>query len=310
MKEDVSKVRTFALISHGGAGKTSLAEAMLFNAGVTTRLGKVDEGTSVMDYEPEEAKRRITISTAFNTLPWRKHQLTVIDTPGDFNFIAETKTSMQGADAVLVLVDAIDGVRVQTEKVWEFAEEFGQPRMIFVSKMDRERSDFFKVAEDIQNNFGKSCVVLQIPIGAAENFKGVVDILSEKAYLYTKGDSGQFDTEEVPEDLKGRLVQYKEELAERVAESNDELLEKYLEEGSLTPEEVREGLRSAVVSGKLFPVTCGSGPLNVAIQPLLDLIVDCLPSPLDRGARQGKLPGKEQVVERTPIPTAHSVRWS
>ena len=238
MKEDVSKVRTFAIISHGGAGKTSLAEAMLFNAGVTTRLGKVDDGTSVMDYEPEEVKRKITISTAFNTLPWKKHQLTVIDTPGDFNFIAETKTSMQGADAVLVLVDAIDGVRVQTEKVSEFADEFEQPRMIFVSKMDRERADFFKTVEDIQNNFGKSCVPLQIPIGAAENFKGVVDILNDKAYLYTKGDSGQFEVQEVPGDLKDQLEHYKEELAERVAESNDELLEKYLEEGSLTPEEV------------------------------------------------------------------------
>lgn len=302
MKEDVSKVRTFAIISHGGAGKTSLAEAMLFNAGATTRLGKVDEGTSVMDYEPEEVKRNITISTAVNTFPWKKHQLTVIDTPGDFNFIAETKTSMQGADAVLVLVDAIDGVRVQTEKVWEFAEEFGQARMIFVSKMDRERSDFFKVVEDIQNNFSKSCVVLQIPIGAAEDFKGVVDILNEQAYLYTKGDSGQFETQEVPEELKGHLEQLKDELAERVAESNDELLEKYLEEGSLTPDEVRQGLRQAVMTGKLFPVTCGSGPLNMAIQPLLDLIVDYLPSPLDRGPRQGKLPGKDEVVERVPDP--------
>ncbi|MDD1713578.1 MAG: GTP-binding protein, partial [Methanoregulaceae archaeon] len=300
MKEDVSKVRTFAIISHGGAGKTSLAEAMLFNGGVTTRLGKVDEGTSVMDYEPEEVKRKITISTAFNTLTWRKHQLTVIDTPGDFNFIAETKTSMQGADAVLVLADAIDGVRVQTEKVWEFADEFEQPRMIFISKMDRERANFFKTIDDIQNNFGKFCVPLQIPIGAAENFKGVVDILTDKAYLYTKGDSGQFEVQDVPADLKDRLEHYKEELAERVAESNDELLEKYLEEGSLAPEELLSGLRSAVLSRKLVPVTCGSGPLNVGIQPLLDLIVDYMPSPVDRGPRNGILPGKDDEVSREP----------
>jgi elongation factor G len=302
MKEDVSKVRTFAIISHGGAGKTSLAEAMLFTAGVTTRLGKVDEGTSVMDYEPEEVKRKITISTAFNTLAWKKHQLTVVDTPGDFNFIAETKTSMQGADAVLVLADAIDGVRVQTEKVWEFADEFEQPRMIFISKMDRERADFFKTIEDIQNNFGKTCVPLQIPIGAAENFKGVVDILNNKAYLYTKGDSGQFEVQEVPDELKERLEQYKEELVERVAESNDELLEKYLEEGSLTSEELLSGLRDAVVSRKLVPVTCGSGPLNVGIQPLLDLIVDYLPSPVDRGPRKGIIPGSDNEVSREPDP--------
>ena len=304
MKEDVSKVRTFAMISHGGAGKTSLAEAMLFNAGVTTRLGKVDEGTSVMDYEPEEVKRKITISTAFNTLTWKKHQLTIVDTPGDFNFIAETKTSMQGADAVLVLADAIDGVRVQTEKVWEFADEFEQPKMIFISKMDRERADFFKTIEDIQNNFGKTCVPLQIPIGAAENFKGVVDILNDKAYLYTKGDSGQFEVQDVPDDLRDRLEQYKEELVERVAESNDELLEKYLEEGSLTSEELLDGLRNAVVSRKLVPVACGSGPLNVGIQPLLDLIVDYMPSPVDRGPRKGTVPGSDNEAVREPDPDA------
>jgi elongation factor G len=300
MKEDVSKVRTFAIISHGGAGKTSLAEAMLFNGGVTTRLGKVDEGISVMDFEPEEVKRKITISTAFNTLPWKKHQLTIVDTPGDFNFIAETKTSMQGADAVLVLVDAIDGVRVQTEKVWEFADEFEQPRMMFISKMDRERADFFKTIEDIQSNFGKTCVPLQVPIGTAENFKGVVDILNKKAYLYTKGDSGQFDIQDVPDDLKERVESYREELVERVAESNDELLEKYLEEGNLTAEELLDGLRKAVISGKLVPVVCGSGPLNVGIQPLLDVIVDYMPSPIDRGPRKGTLPRKADEVVREP----------
>ncbi len=131
------------------------------------------------------------MSTAFNTAVWNKHQLNIIDTPGDFNFIADTKTSMQGADAAVVVIDAIDGVRVQTEKVWEFAEEFQQPRLIFVSKMDRERADFFKALEDVRNNFGKHCVALQIPIGTAENFKGVVDILSEKAHLFTQGDSGK-----------------------------------------------------------------------------------------------------------------------
>jgi elongation factor G len=300
MKEDVAKVRTFAIISHGGAGKTSLAEAMLFDAGVTTRLGKVDEGTSIMDYEPEETKRKITISTAFNTLAWKKHQLTLIDTPGDFNFIAETKTSMQGADAVLVLVDAIDGVRVQTEKVWEFADEFGQPRIIFVSKMDRERADFFRVVDDIQNAFGKSCVPLQVPIGSAENFKGVVDILAEKAYVYTKGDSGQFDVQSIPDDVVDRVNEYREQLIENVAEAQDDLLEKYLEEGELSPEEVRDGLRTAVTTGKVVPIVCGSGPLNVGIQPLMDVIADCFPSPADRGAKAGKAPRKDAEVSREP----------
>lgn len=304
MKEDVAKVRTFAIISHGGAGKTSLAECMLYNAGVTTRLGKVDDGTSVLDYEPEEVKRKITISTAFNTFGWKKHKLTLIDTPGDFNFIAETKTSLQGADGVLVLADAIDGVRVQTEKVWEFADEFEQPRIIFVSKMDRERADFAKTIADIQTNFGSSCVPVQIPIGAAEGFKGVVDVLNGKAYVYNKGDSGQFDVQDVPADLQDQLSQYLEALIEHVAESKDELLEKYLEEGELSPEEVREGFRHAVVSGKLVPVVCGSGTLNVGIQHLMDLIVECMPSPVDRGARMAKAPGNDAEVAREADPDA------
>jgi elongation factor G len=304
MKEDVAAVRTFAIISHGGAGKTSIAEAMLFNAGVTTRLGKVDEGTSVMDYEPEELKRKTTISSAFNTITWKKHQLTIIDTPGDFNFIADTKTSMQGADSVLVLADAVDGVRVQTEKVWEFADEFKHPRMIFVSKMDRERADFFKTVEDIQNNFGKSCVPLQIPIGSAENFQGVVDILNEKAFFFTHGDSGRFETGEMPAELADQAAQYRQELVERVAESDDQLLEKYLEEGELSLEEVKSALRGAVVSGTLVPVACGSGTGNIGIQPLMDLIVDCMPSPLDCEPRKGRSPRGDAEIVRQPLPEA------
>ncbi|GKT07290.1 elongation factor G [Desulforhabdus sp. TSK] len=304
MTDETKNVRTFAIISHGGAGKTSLAEAMLFNAGVTTRLGKTDEGTSIMDYEPEEVKRKITISTAFNTLNWKKHQLTVIDTPGDFNFIAETKTSMQGADAVLVLTDAIDGVRVQTEKVWEFADEMGQPRIIFVSKIDKERADFQKTIQDVQANFGKSCVPLQLPIGVAENCQGVVDILNAKAYYYTKGDSGQFEVKDMPPELADQVAQYKEEVVERVAESSDELLEKYLEEGELSAEEVKNGLRGAVISGKLIPITCGSGASNIGIQPLMDLIVECFPSPQDQGEKKGLNSQGDAEVVRQPDPNA------
>ncbi|MCK8601240.1 elongation factor G [Desulfoferrobacter suflitae] len=304
MKEDVARVRTFAIISHGGAGKTSLAECMLFNAGTTTRLGKVDDGTSILDYEPEEVKRKITISTAFNTFAWKKHKLTLIDTPGDFNFISETKTSLQGADAVVVLIDAIDGVRVQTEKVWEFADELDLPRIIFISKMDRERADFEKTVADIQANFGAACVPVQVPVGAAENFKGVVDVLTQKAYLFTQGESGKFEVQEAPADLQGRLDQYRESLIENVAESRDELLEKYLEEGELSAEEVREGFRDAVVSGKVVPVVCGSGTLNVGIQLLMDLIVESMPSPVDRGARKAKVPGTDEEVAREPDPGA------
>lgn len=304
MKEDVAKVRTFAIISHGGAGKTSLAEAMIFDSGATTRLGKVDESSSVLDFEPEEIKRKATISSSVYSFAWKKQPFTLIDTPGDFNFIAETKTSMQGGDSVVVLADAVDGVRVQTEKVWEFANEFEQPKIVFIGKMDRERADFAKAVDAVQNVFGKSCVPLQIPIGAAESFKGVVDILSGKAYVYGADDSGKFDIKEMPSELTEMADRYKEAIVEHVAESNDELLEKYLEAGELSPEEIQGALRASVISGKLIPIACGSGVGNKGIQPLLDLIADCMPSPLDRGAIKGRTTKGNAETERQPDPEA------
>lgn len=304
MKEDVANVRTFALISHGGAGKTSLAEAMLFDAGATTRLGKVDEGSSVLDFEPEEMKRKATISSSFYSFTWKKQQFTLIDTPGDFNFIAETKTSMQGGDGVILLADAVDGVRVQTEIVWEFARDFGQPRMIFINKMDRERADFVKTVQSIQTIFGKACVPLQIPIGAAESFKGVVDILSGKAFIYAAGESGKFEIKDMPADLEDEAAQYKEAIVEHVAEASDELLEKYLETGELSSDEIKNALRTSVISGKLIPIACGSGSGNIGIQPLLDLVAECMPSPMDRDGVKGRaLKGDSEVV-REPDPGA------
>jgi elongation factor G len=304
MKEDVAKVRTFAIISHGGAGKTSLAEAMLFGAGATTRLGKVDEGSSVLDFEPEEIKRKATISSAVYSFSWKKQPFTLIDTPGDFNFIAETKTSMQGGDSVVVLADAVDGVRVQTEKVWEFATEFNQPKIVFINKMDRERADFAKTVQIVQNNFGTACVPLQIPIGAAESFRGVVDILSGKAYVYGGDDSGKFEVKEMPAELSDQADQYREAIVEHVAESSDELLEKYLDAGELSPEEIQGALRASVISGKLIPIVCGSGTANVGIQPLLDLITECMPSPLDRGSVKGRAVKGDAETVREPDPDA------
>ncbi len=302
MKEDIASTRTFAIIAHGGAGKTSLSEAMLFNAGATTRLGKVDDKTSILDYEPEEMKRSLTISTSFCSIQWKKHPFTIIDTPGDFNFIAETRMSMLGSDAVIVITDAIDGVRVQTEKVCEFADEFDLPRLFFISKMDRERADFMKAVQDIQSNFGDSCVPLQIPIGSSEAFKGVVDVLAEKALVFNQGDSGKFEVQDMPSEFADEVSRIKEELVERVAESDDALLEKYLEEGELTAEEVKRGLRRAVVSGKLIPILCGSGVANIGIQPLMDVIADCFPSPADKPPRRGSSPKNDEELLRNPDP--------
>ena len=302
MKDKVARIRTFAIISHGGAGKTSLAEAMLFDSGETTRLGKVDENTSVMDFEPEEINRKITISTSFNTLKWNNHQLNIIDTPGDFNFVTETKASLQGADAALVLVDAVDGVRVQTEKVWEFAEEQELPIIIFISKMDRERSDFYKVVDNIRENFGKHCVPVHLPVGSEANFRGVVDILFDRAYMHSEGDSGKYEIQKPPEDLANEVERYRDELIEYVAESSDELLEKFLEGEEFSVDELRAGLRAAVISRKLIPITCGSGTANIGVQALLDKIVECFPSPLDRPPKKAlSLDGSSEIMVE-PLP--------
>ncbi len=300
MKEN-SKVRTFALVAHTGAGKTSLGEAMLFTAGATTRLNKVDQGNSVLDFEPEEVKRRITISTAFYTFEWNKHTFNLIDTPGDFNFIAETQISLHGADGVIVLVDAIDGVKVQTEKVWELADLMQHPRFIFISKVDKERADFWKTVEDIQNNFGDICVPVLVPIGVGESFKGVVDVIHGKAFIYEGSEQKRFETKEIPSDMADNVETCKEKLMERVAEADDQLLEKYLESGSLSLEEIEEGMKKAIIEGKLVPILCGSGVTAIGIHQVLDFIQRYFPSPEDRGERVGKsLDGREFSRKPTP----------
>ncbi|MBW1975672.1 MAG: elongation factor G [Deltaproteobacteria bacterium] len=301
MKDDLSKVRTFALVAHTGAGKTSLGEAMLFTAGATTRLNKVDQGNSVLDFEPEEVKRKITISSAFYTFEWNKYTFNLIDTPGDFNFIAETQTALHGADGVIVLVDAVDGVKVQTEKVWEISDALEHPRFIFVSKVDRERADFQKTVEDIQSNFGDICVPFLIPIGSGEDFKGVVDVLHGYGYAYPQEETGKFDKIDVPDDLADLVEQYKEQIVERVAEADDALLEKYLEGEELSPEEIENGIRKAVASHKLVPIACGSGVANKGIAQFLDMIVRYFPSPVDRGPRKG-IDAEGNEVERQPSP--------
>ncbi len=180
-KYEVNRLRNTAIIAHGKAGKTSLSEAMLFDGGSTDRLGRVDDGSSVMDFEPEEIKRKLTISSSFNHLEWDKHKINIIDTPGDANFIIETKNSLQSADSAVVVLDAVSGVEVQTEKVWEYASQFDLPRLFFISKMDRERADFLATLGDIQKVLSPKAIPLNLPIGAEESFSGVVDLLSGKA---------------------------------------------------------------------------------------------------------------------------------
>jgi elongation factor G len=299
-KYEVNRLRNTAIIAHGKAGKTSLAEAMLFDGGSMDRLGRVDEGSSVMDFEPEEIKRSLTISSSFNHLEWDKHKINIIDTPGDANFIIETKNSLQSADGAVVVLDAVSGVEVQTEKVWGYAGQFDLPRLFFISKMDRERADFFAALGDIQKVLSPKAIPLHLPIGAEESFSGVVDLLSGKAHQFENNLSGKFTVGDIPANLKDQAKTARDKLIEAIAESDDALLEKYLDGQELSPEDLANGLRKGVLNKTIFPVLCGSGLKNIGVQPLLDAVVQLLPSPLDRGPAKGTHPSTKAEETRNP----------
>jgi len=297
----VEKLRNIALIAHGGAGKTSLAEVMLFNAGILSRLGRVEDGNTAMDFEPEELKRQISISSAFHQFNWNKYTINIIDTPGDQNFFCDTKFCMQAADAAVVVIDAVDGVKVQTELAWNFANDFDLPRVIFTNKLDRERADFSRTFEDIKKIFAPKPIILQLPIGKESEFKGIVDLISMKAYLY--GADGKGVPTEVPADMKDQVTAEREALIENIAEADDALVEKYLEGEALTDNEIKTALRVGTLSQIFVPVLCGSATRNIGIDLLMDFIGSCLPSPLDRDARMGSDPAGNEI-ERAPDPDA------
>jgi elongation factor G len=300
MSEQVDKLRNIALVAHGGAGKTSLAEVMLFKAGFTNRIGRVEEGNTAMDFEPEELKRQSSISSSFYHFGWKKHSINLIDTPGDQNFFNDTRFSMQAADCAVVLIDAVDGIKVQTEQAWEFAKEFDMPCIIFINKLDRERADFKKAFEDAREVFDPKPILVQLPIGSEASFKGVVDLARVKAVTYD--ENGKATVGEIPDDLKDAVESEHEAFIENVAEADDELVERYLEGENLTDNDIQTALRSGIMSRAFVPVLCGSAGANIGIELLLDFIVGALPSPVDRGAFSGIDPKSESNLERLPDP--------
>ena len=273
------KLRNVAFVSHGGAGKTSLAEVMLFNAGITTRIGRVEDGNTVMDFEPEELKRQSSLSSGFHQFPWKKHTISIIDTPGDQNFITDTKFCMQAADSILVLVDSVDGVKVQTEQAWEFATEFNLPCAFFFNKLDRERADFSRTLQDAADCFTPKPIIIQLPIGKEDNFNGIVDLITGKAYTYdADGKASEID---VPSEMQDEVEAQKEALIENVAEADDALIERYLEGETLSHEDIVGALKSGMQDRIFAPVLCGSAIKNIGLDLLNDFIISCLPSPLD-----------------------------
>jgi elongation factor G len=298
MSDKVERIRNIALIGHGGAGKTSLAEALLYNSGTINRLGKIEEGNTAMDFEPEELKRTSSISTGFHQYSWKNHTVNLIDTPGDQNFFSDTKSCMQAADAAVVVVDAVDGVKVQTELAWEFAKEFGLPCMIFINKLDRERADFNRTFKDVKASFEPKPIILQLPVGAETEFRGAVDLIGNKAYI--EDPDGKAKKAEIPSEMQDLVESEREALIENIAEADDSLVEKYLEGQELSDEELNAALRKGTLSQVFVPVLCGSAAKNIGIKLLMDFIIAGMPSPADRGPKTGTDPSSGNPVERAP----------
>jgi elongation factor G len=300
MEKNLEKVRTIGLVAHSGAGKTSLGEAVLFTTKTIDRLGKVDDGSSVLDFEAEELKRHLTINTSFHHYNWKKHKVFFADTPGDENFIADTFSCLQVLDGLVVVVDAVDGVKVQTERIWQAAEQYEIPRLIFINKLDRERADFQKALASIQTLLRIKAVPFTLPVGMGETLKGVISLLNNKAFEYA-GIQGEGKEVPLPSEMSDEIRTYRESLLEHLAEGDDALIEKFLEGQELTPEELALGLRKGVLRGGLFPVFCGSALKNMGVDLLLEAVNSALPSPLDCGPRIGQDPKTKAEKKKEPI---------
>jgi elongation factor G len=288
------QLRNVVLLSHGGAGKTSMSEAMLFDSGAVNRLGKVDEGTTVSDYDAEEIRRKISVNTSLLPCEWKARKINILDTPGYADFVGEVKGALRAADSALILLDAVAGVEVGTELVWDYADELGLPRMLYVNKMDRENANFARSLDQARESLTGRIVPLQIPIGAAESFEGVVDLVRMKARRGEKDEE-----EEIPANMRDEAESYHAALVDAAAESEDELLEKFFEEEALTDEEIVRGLSSGMRRGTLVLALCGSALGNRGVRPLLDALVQYAPSPLEALERTATnaATGEEEVVE-------------
>ena len=291
-------IRSIALISHGGAGKTSLNEAFLYDAGLISRMGRIEDKNTVSDFDSEEQKRGISISTSLSTLTYKSKTIYVLDTPGFADFVGEQRCAMRVSDGAVVLVNATAGVEVQTQSVWAFAETFETPAIFFVSKLDRENADFDSVVSDIQENISDRAVPLYLPIGSELNFKGLVNVLTGKSYIYKGDGSKDFTEGEVPADMADAVSAARETLVERAVEADDEIMMRYLDGEEISVEELHGVLRKAVCSRSIFPIIPGSGTGNIGVYQIMDMVADYMPSPrdmLNRAALKG-----EEVVKIAP----------
>lgn len=277
-------IRNIVLVGHGGAGKTSLAEALLFCSGAVTRMGKTTEGNTVCDFDEEEIKKGISISTALAPIEWNGHKINVLDAPGYADFIGEMRAAMRVADLAVFVVSGVEGLEVQTQVAWNYAEELGLPRMILVNKLDRENSSFRRTLEQLRETFGKAVAPLSLPLGREHDFKGVISVIEEEAFEYQDGKPTRVD---IPEDRKARVAEVRTDLLDSVAETDDDLLERYLDGGEITHEEIVKAIHEGIDDATMFPVVVGSATHLIGVDRLVDIIIQAGPSPLDRPAVEG-----------------------
>ncbi|HUV13067.1 MAG TPA: elongation factor G [Acidobacteriota bacterium] len=291
------RIRNLSVVGHGDAGKTTLVSALLYTSGAVNRLGKVEDGTTITDYDDDEVDRKITINTALAHCEWKSTKINLLDTPGYRAFILDAKSSMTAAEAALLVVDSVSGVEVQTEVVWDFAAEYEVPRFIIINKLDRDNGSFARALESCQKAFGREVVPIQIPLGKESDFKGVVDLIKNKAFVYAWDGKGNAKEEEVPATLKDEVETRREELIEMIAESDDQLMEKFFENGTLSEAEMQKGLSKSIRDGRIHPVLCTSASHNVGVRSLLDTIVSLSPSPVDRRPVKAVKAGSEDAAE-------------
>ena len=293
------RIRNVALIGHRGAGKTSLHEALLFEAGVVNRLGRVEDGTTTSDFEPDEQEREMSIGATVSSFDHDGRKINLIDTPGDPSFVADTVASLRVADAAVVVVNAVMGVEVHTDRLWQRANDEGLARLVYVNMLDRERADFFRALESLQSAFGNHVVATEIPIGSEHEVRGVIDLIDMKAFVAQGEGRGAPEPQDIPEELQAQAQEYREKLMDEVAENSDALMERYLEGEEIDHDEIVTVLKQGVTDGKIFPVTCGVATKNLGTTRLLEALVEDLPSPAMRGSVKA-LDGEGEEIEISP----------
>jgi elongation factor G len=302
------RIRNVALIGHRGSGKTSLCEAILYEAGVINRLGRTADGSTLSDFEPDEHEREMSIGASVASFEYHDRKINLIDTPGEPSFIADTVAALRVVDSAVVVVNGVMGVEVHTERLWERADREGLARLVFVNMLDRERADFFRTLDSLKDAFGQHVVATEIPIGAEHEIRGVIDLIDMKAFVYDGEGRGNSREEEIPDDLRERAEEFREKLMDEVAENSDELMERYLEGEEISHEEIVGALKQGVTEGHLFPVTCGVATKNLGSDRLLEAIIEDLPSPQMRGATTA-LDAEDNEVEVEPDPEGDLVAY-